>query len=33
VVKVTYEGIGFGLLADKLPLAQLNEDGSWRRRR
>src|SRR3954467_14198001 len=26
VVKVTYEGIGFGLLADKLPLAQLNEE-------
>jgi hypothetical protein len=26
VVKVTYEGIGFGLLADKLPLAQLNAE-------
>jgi hypothetical protein len=26
IVKVTYEGIGFGMLADKIPLAQLDTE-------
>jgi hypothetical protein len=26
VVKITYEGIGFGLLANKVPLAQLTKE-------